>query len=1097
MTTESTPSPKPVSLRVDFNQAPRGVEVVYTELMSVAKESSIWSLVFGRPRAYLFTYHRIWAKPEPVPGLALLDTAHLVTLQSRLPGDDRRLPELNNLEIRSPDFAFDIVLDPGAIADVDGDGITEAVVKIDLWMQPTADSAVAHAERWVRLELVRARSEPLLRIDIDSAFEAGYEHARKSGVFLGTLRVENATAVRYAQPLSCTLWIEKEEPPQASVVSFGTPRAAAVASATSVTVSGDGQLSVRGLAPQGAVEIPLFVDLARIPNPDTLTEHPVTIHALQEVGTQTVPLQSSRATYRVRRNQQKATLSALLSEAGELRPLGFGPVRLEESVQWSPERAGAGRILCFMLRLGNTAVSGSGVVRIRDLTFDFATAHPIRWKPGGGFRVNNERGGPPAEEIRFPSRAASHRDFEVSFRHDEVEALPEELARVTCTIAFLYQEAADLAGNDDWQDFRAQVEFQVERDLGAHWLAIDFGTSAVVAARGTDGVAGVELIDLQAQLQSLLTDADDRTPDQLPEFGTPFLSSAVHLKPTKSLDAPSRADSLVALAPTRRELRNTRFPVPYIKSLVGTGNLPDLTGTLRDLEYSPQPGAPVRKAGEFPITTRELLRETYARLLADYVAPALRDSSPRKVVFSVPNSFTPRHVEQLRSLIAERFPEFKREYVTFLSESDAVACFYLANPGRNPRPRAGAQPGDEHVLVYDMGAGTLDLTYLRIRSDTAGPREVVILGRMGRSTAGNYLDYLIARAIDARYRERFRVTMFGGVEVDTVTLQARHWFKDVVQNRIKPILDRDDTFVLQQPGAQTGEEARDYLDGGSLQIPLAELRPSMDEFIRESTTGILKNFFALFPAQDGQQYTRGTVPLDTVVLSGRSVQLKLIRDAVEKELRAWSGNDALSVIDTLRDQELKSAVVQGAIQYAALYRRQTPRSPVRLRNRNVQARYGVLYRNPARADEWAFKELLNPSTEPIHAEPVTQHGMVVHQYDTDQHDADPNDNKPNVVDLSQTAVAEFVQSYAADTAGDANAGRWEYITRMAEFPTEQAWNADHRNAVPVRITVDENNQMEFRLGNQIDDPVAPLRVNLNESRTFLGAMWPFLPGEDR
>ncbi|HET7228698.1 MAG TPA: hypothetical protein VFJ16_01715 [Longimicrobium sp.] len=1096
MTTESTPSPKPVSLRVDFNHASRGVEVVYTELMSVAKESSIWSLVFGRPRAYLFTYHRIWAKPEPVPGLALLDTADLVTLQSRLPGEnDRRSPELNNLEIKSPDFAFDIVLDPGAIADVDGDGITEAMVKIGLWMQPTADSEVAHAERWVHLELVRARPEPLLRIDIDKAFEAGYEHARESGVFLGTLRVENATAVRYAQPLNCTLRIEKEEPPSASIVSFGTPRAAAIASATSVTIGGDGQLSVRGLAPRAAVEIPLFVDLARITNPDAWAEHPVTIHAVQEVGTHTVPLRSSHATYRVRRNQQKAALSALLSEAGEFRPLGFGPVRLEESVQWSPERAGAGRVLCFMLRLGNTAVSGSGVVRIRELTFDFAPAHPIRWKPGGGFRVNNERGGPPAEEIRFPSRAASHRDFEVSIRHDDIETLPEELARVTCTIAFLYQEATDPAGNDDWQDFRAHVEFQVERDLGAHWLAIDFGTSAVVAAKGTDGVAGVKLIDLQAELQSLIG-PDNRTPDQLPEFGTPFLSSAVHLQASQSLDAPSREESLVVLAPTRRALRNTRFPVPYIKALVGTGNLPDLTGTLNDLEYRPQPGAPFRKAGEFPITTRELLRETFARLLTDYVAPALRDASPRKVVFSVPNSFTPRHVEQLRSLIAERFPEFKREYVTFLSESDAVACFYLANPGRNPRPRAGTQPGDEHVLVYDMGAGTLDLTYLRIRSDTAGPREVVILGRMGRSTAGNYLDYLLAREIDARYRERFKVTMFGET-VDPAALGARHWLKDVVQNQIKPILDRDETFVLQQPGADTGEEAGSYLEGGPLQIPLAELRPSVDEFIRESTTGILKNFFALFPAQAGQQYTRGTVPLDTVVLSGRSVQLKLIRDAVEKELRAWSGNDALSVIDTLRDQELKSAVVQGAIQYAALYRRQTPRSPVRLRNRNVQARYGVLYRNPARADEWAFKELLNPSTEPVHAEPVTQHGMVVHQYDTDQHDADPNDDAPNVVNLSQTSVAQFVQSYAADTAGDANAGRWEYITRMAEFPTEQAWSADHRDAVPVRITVDENNQMEFRLGNQIDDPVAPLRVNLNESRTFRGAMWPFLPGEDR
>jgi hypothetical protein len=281
-------------------------------------------------------------------------------------------------------------------------------------------------------------------------------------------------------------------------------------------------------------------------------------------------------------------------------------------------------------------------------------------------------------------------------------------------------------------------------------------------------------------------------------------------------------------------------------------------------------------------------------------------------------------------------------------------------------------------------------------------------------------------------------------------------------------------------------------------IDLEALRssPPVTQFLHESTTRVMENFFALFQAEPGRPHHRGALPLHTVVLSGRSTQLRLLRDAVARELHDWCGNNSLYFVDDLTAEARKSAVVIGATLFAELYRRQRSDSSVRFTRRNIHARYGLLHRDPLRPDQWVFTELLNPSTLPVSPEPIIHDGMVIYRYDTDLHDADPEDHGPNVVDLRQTPVAYFAQSFAADTAANANAGRWEYITRMERFEVDQATGAGRRDRVPVRITVDESNQMTFRLGNQINDPVAPLRMSLTDNPTFRGSMWPLPFGTD-
>jgi hypothetical protein len=1100
-------------IRIDFNRAGRAVEVV--DRWELFHPEKSWGIgVFRRRRAVKIHVRRLWVEAQLPACLQVKGQATPVTLEPRLSTGSGsgtasgRSAALCNFDVQAFSFPYDIVLDSASIEDVVDQGVSSAELTVRVGSEWKGQPPQVQSFR-VRLQLVRADAVPVHAIVLEPEFVKGYEH-RRARVRLGTFWVENAVPVRYAHPLDCTAHVRSEAWPAPGAVSFGpaheaegdvrVPRGTGglvptdTEVARAVAVGADGALSIRGLAPGARVGVPLYVDMERIPNPDEVAEPTAAVAVEYEVAGQRLSRPDCQAVYRVRRDRRSTALLAVLRAGGEEWPLGPGArVALDEPVHWNPARAGV--LECFALRLGNSAESGDGCVEIHGLVFDFGDAGTaIRWKAGAFFRV----GGEPADRLdpdhRFPNGVAAFRELAVALRHSDVEAVPGDVAPVRCTVSFAWREITGEGEEPEWRDFRAEVLFRVERDLGPEWLAVDFGTSAIVVSRNVGGVGKVPLVDLQAPLLLRLA-KEDRRADEIAEFGTPFISSALRLRAGKSLGAPGRADSLVELAPIRRDLHASPYRLPYLKALIGTTYLPDVAGALQSLTYRESAGGPELDWAGHPLRTDAVVRETYARLLADFVAPAMSGPAPHKVVFTVPNSFTPRHVDQLRSLVTERFPHFRREYVSFISESDAVACFYLANwtrmNERRPEPlRETLRGGDEHVLVYDMGAGTLDLTYLRIRSDAAGNRSVTILGRMGRSTAGNYLDFLIAREIWTEHGTLFRAAMFGPAPFEGI-LELRDDFKQWVQCEVKQALDRDGVVAV--PSALLKSDAP------PAEVDLATLRRSsaISGFLQACTADTLDNFFALFSSPEGRPYRRGSLSLDTVVLSGRSMQLELLRRSVEAELKEWTGGSAVHLVDDLDARTLKSAVVQGALQFAAVYRRRTAQARVRIHNRNLQARYGVLYDDPFDSGRLLFKELLNPSTRPLSPDPGVEDGITIYRYDTDVYDADPtNDGRPNHVDLSGTSEAWFVQSFAADTAAHANRGEYEYITRMAQFTAEQVGFGARADRVPVRVMVDEKNQMVVRLGQQTDDPVTPLRMNLHNSATFRAGMWPFLPGEE-
>ena len=76
-----------------------------------------------------------------------------------------------------------------------------------------------------------------------------------------------------------------------------------------------------------------------------------------------------------------------------------------------------------------------------------------------------------------------------------------------------------------------------------------------------------------------------------------------------------------------------------------------------------------------------------------------------RIVMTCPNTFTPNQRDRLREIVFQAFKSDVlplRDRIQLMSESDAVAVYYCLE--RSARP-----VGIERILVYDFGAGTLEI----------------------------------------------------------------------------------------------------------------------------------------------------------------------------------------------------------------------------------------------------------------------------------------------------------------------------------------------------------------------------------------------------
>lgn len=1104
------------TITIDFNN--RGDKVYKLESFMLSNSSSSHILAGLFRKEVKINYFSIGVDDLLIPEeLEVKDPSKLVKLQCLQYGKEVESNRFQDLNIHTNELLIHVLLDESQILDCHAqDTVFRGKLSFKIAFQPKKNNPAKFHEITLELTCLRAESYPGYQLIIDEEYLLGKEYKGYQKSQIGYLEVYCKSDYKFSVPLEkCVSEIEFNIPNLKDAISFGE----GITLDKSVElVSSNSNLQIQNLLPGQTLKVPIIVNFSRFKNPSDATLINGTLK-LEYTSKGNIQARSQDFQIKILPDTKIAALYALFSTNNiDFRALKSREI-LSEKYIWKG-KGKSGKTTCFYLQFGNIAESGQGGVQIRDFQINFYlhkdSASPIlglnedlpssfsdQSNLNAFFLINEQKTQDLQKSIFLANQIGGVIKFGIGFHHNLIGAIPKDIATILCKVAFKYHITTnefDIENeNPEFKPFISEIEFKLEKNLGDYWLALDFGTSAIVAAftNGANITRNKEeelLVNLQEPLSQYISNYHDV---EVNEKNTPFLSSEIILRPSNGkqkalINSTSYHNDIIRLSPSVDvSSQNLHLKIPFLKSLIGLDNIPTFSEKLEKYEYHLDENGEKFLFKDRPIKVTTVLANTYKSLIRDFIDPQIGDHEQlNKIIITVPNTFTPMHLTLIREIILEQFPKFRKDYIDFISESDAVACNYLLNWQEYNFERdvvATKNKDSEYVLVYDIGAGTTDLTYFRITQKNEVEKEVEIIGRLGKATAGNYLDFVIAKIIDqVSYTED---RGFNFTAPDSSQRFNAHILKILIRNIIKPSLANNQSLIIYiEPLSGRVSEVQEpsFIPFDCSKILDHE---NMQFYFERNSEQLINEFFSLFqklPGED-QILEKGHVPIDTVIFTGRTIQFDGLRERVKDCIKDWSNREVYFTPLKAAD-ELKNVVVKGALQFA-LHFRDRRFSRVRIKNRNLLARYGILYKDPV-SFKHVFKEFLNPATQPINEQPVIVDGLTIYEYDTDKYNALAG--KDPFIDLSATPTASFVQSFSSDTAADANEQNWEYITDMFKFTPHEVTTPSNIQKVKVRIVITAKNEMKVSIGNFDDGLNALLRMEIQDNRTFKESMWPYL-----
>jgi hypothetical protein len=580
----------------------------------------------------------------------------------------------------------------------------------------------------------------------------------------------------------------------------------------------------------------------------------------------------------------------------------------------------------------------------------------------------------------FPNETAGtiadHRDDlqEIEFRLD-----PARIKKVhtynfgfkaRCSIGIQLYPAGETgqapAGGEKQIDF--SIDIQCFHDVKDNYLVVDFGTSAISAYYythypETPGQNYVR-IPLKSPVDQMPSE-DDLLPSTI-NLRNVARDGVKDAETVREVDDPGKiavagTEQFVDL-PAREDILDIcpDTVLNSIKLLIVQGvkiaPIPEvvsfgLFGEKRPFAFIDEKGN-VKKG--FP-TLESILKSCYNYLVKNYIN--MTQKGYRKVVLTYPNVYNYSHIFFLQDeVFKEVFQESGRVYfenIGMESESNSVLYYYLS------RRKAQDAPDAENVLVIDIGAGTLDMSYAKIMwkkwaQDAGTPKHIEIIKRDGIAMAGDSLDKAIALQVHTLL-ERF--TQFEDVayvnkiastsELD-LTPERKHILKKVMfAFKIRHILN----FKRTMAESDDDESVEICLGENDKQNDLCELLQESHDISLAQDQGdpitvtlknkygklyiamkkkdwlnlpYLKRFEQLLIEKLGAFTKEIDIPNDlTIVMSGRASLWPAISKAVatvfagvniDRAEYIWPDKIAKKAL------ELKRAVILGAVQKATTWK---------------------------------------------------------------------------------------------------------------------------------------------------------------------------------
>ncbi|MBD5312089.1 MAG: hypothetical protein HDS13_08060 [Bacteroides sp.] len=653
---------------------------------------------------------------------------------------------------------------------------------------------------------------------------------------------------------------------------------------------------------------------------------------------------------------------------------------------------------------------------------------------------------------------------------------------IKAELSFDYWEDRNGTGildEENKRTMRIPIKWNLHLDPNKEWLCVDYGSSAIVCLYDKEII---DLHDVKNRIFRLTKFSDDTF-----EKGTKFLSSDIvfhtvsdskdstlsqQLNSEKAIEEFKKLNLSVCLSPTSSLVAyDVNTQLPCLKILVGNKYLPD-SRHFTDFKYTRRDSnghigsilakdAKTRDEDTCLLKINTIFSEAYSELFKFFILPKSKDRNINKLILTYPNTYTPDHLKVLEKIVMNTFPKIRPGYLRFVSESDAVASYYLQNLERlNPTSNVRAT---ETVLVFDMGAGTLDLTLFRKRINGEGRIEVDILGKIGTGRAGNYLDYLIAEILKDKYptliKDKYTVSTRSVLQMSTQ--YERLGLKQLIKDEIKPNLlantDINITLPLNTDPVQTTMKiaADDILEDSRFK-----------EFLNNISFDLIRRLLAYV--------NEPNLKIDTLILSGRSCRMKAIQNALLTSFQRMGFNITPLMFSGGTDRAYadreKTVVVDGAVIRATVFSAKD--SPVIMRSRRLYASYGLVYEKLG--GKYVYVELLSGSDTPF----VTDYTNLTDFI-----------GEPKIAKGTGTAqTIKLVQTYLSpeNTEKAYNDGDMEFISDMEEFEMS---NFEHADSLNVKLKLDYKNNIQLYVNGMVTKGRAPRGVDL-ESEITKKSIWP-------